>query len=49
MGVHLGVDQRVRVGLKLGALDRAEIIEVQSGTPLLQTSSSDLSTTVEGS
>jgi hypothetical protein len=48
VGVHLGVDQKVRVGLKLGALDRAEIIDVQGGTPLLQTSSSDLSTTVAG-
>jgi hypothetical protein len=46
--VYLGVDQKVRVELTLSTLDRAEIIEVQAGTSLLQTSASDLSTTVDG-
>jgi hypothetical protein len=47
-GVRLGVDQKVRVELRLGSLALTEVIEVQSETPLLQTSSSDLSSTVDG-
>ncbi len=47
-GVHLGVDQKVRVDLKLGVGDRAETVDVQVEPPLLQTSSTDLSTTVDG-
>jgi hypothetical protein len=44
--VLVGVDQRVRidVGLELGAME--EIVEIQAETPLLQTASSDLGTTV---
>jgi hypothetical protein len=46
-GVRLGVDGKVRCDLELGLSGRAEAVEVQSEPPLLQTSSSDLSTTVE--
>ena len=44
--VLLGVDQKVRidVALELGAM--TEVVEIQAETPLLQTSSSDLGTTV---
>jgi hypothetical protein len=44
--VLLGVDQKVRidVGLEVGGLE--EVVEIQAETPLLQTSSSDLGTTV---
>jgi len=46
--VHVGVDQKVRVDLKLELGDLTEVIEIQAETPLVQTSSSDLSVTVEG-
>jgi hypothetical protein len=46
--VHVSVDQKVRVQLRLGALERADVVEVQAETPLLQTSASDLGTTVDG-
>jgi hypothetical protein len=44
--IHVGVDQRVRidVGLELGAME--EVVEIQAETPLLNTASSDLGTTV---
>jgi hypothetical protein len=44
--VLVGVDQKVRIdiGLELGAME--EVVEIQAETPLLQTSSSDLGTTV---
>jgi hypothetical protein len=44
--VVLGVDQHVRIDvtLQLGAM--SEVVEIQAETPLLQTSSSDLGTTV---
>src|SRR5262245_20308160 len=35
--IHVSVDQRVRIELRLGALERADVIEVQAETPLLQT------------
>jgi hypothetical protein len=46
--IHLGVDQRVRVDLKLELGQLSESVEIQAETPLVQTSSSDLSVTVEG-
>ena len=46
--VRVGVDQRVRVDLELSVGELTESIDVQSESPLLQTSSSDLSSTVEG-
>ncbi len=46
--VHLGVDQRVKVDLKLDLGAMTETVEIQAETSLLQTSSSDLSVTVEG-
>jgi hypothetical protein len=46
--IHLGVDQKVRVDLKLEIGQLSEAIEIQAQTPLVQTSSSDLSVTVEG-
>src|SRR5262245_47111712 len=46
--VHLGVDQKVRIDLKLDLGQMTEAVEIQAETPLLQTSSSDLSVTVEG-
>jgi hypothetical protein len=44
--VLVGVDQKVRIdiALELGAM--TEVVEIQAETPLLQTSSSDLGTTV---
>ena len=44
--VLLGVDQKVRIdiALELGAM--TEVVEIQAETPLLQTSSSELGTTV---
>ncbi len=45
--VHLGVDQRVRVDPKLDVGNMTEAVEIVARTPLVQTSSSDLSTTVE--
>ena len=46
--VHLGVDQKVRIDLKLDLGQMTESVEIQAVAPLLQTSSSDLSVTVEG-
>ena len=46
--VHLGVDQKVKIDLKLDLGEMTESIEIQAETPLVQTSSSDLSVTVEG-
>ena len=46
--VHLGVDQKVRIDLKLDLGQMTESVEIQAETPLVQTSSSDLSVTVEG-
>ena len=46
--VHLGVDQRIKVDLKLDLGAMTETVEIQAETSLLQTSSSDLSVTVEG-
>jgi hypothetical protein len=45
--VHLGVDQRVRIDVKLEVGQMTESVEIVASTPLVQTSSSDLSTTVE--
>jgi hypothetical protein len=45
--VQVGVDQRVRMDLKLDIGQMTETVESQAETPLLQTSSSDLSATVE--
>ena len=47
LNVRLGVDQKVRIDLELSVGELAEIVDVQGGSPLIQTSSSDLSTTVE--
>jgi hypothetical protein len=46
--VHVGVDQKVRIDLKLDLGQMTETVEIQAETPLVQTSSSDLSVTVEG-
>jgi hypothetical protein len=45
--IQLGVDQRIRVDLKLEIGDMTETVKIQAETPLLQTSSSDLATTVD--
>ncbi len=45
--VHVGVDQRVRVDPKLDVGAMTESVEIHASAPLVQTSSSDLSTTVE--
>jgi hypothetical protein len=46
--VHLGVDQKARIDLRLGVGEVAEVVDVRGAAPLLQASSSDLSTTVDG-
>jgi hypothetical protein len=46
--VHLGVDQKVRTDFKLELGQMTEVVTIQAETPLVQTSSSDLSMTVEG-
>ena len=46
--IHLGVDTKLRVDLKLSLGQMTEAVEIQAETPLVQTSSSDLSVTVEG-
>jgi carboxypeptidase family protein len=46
--VHLGVDQKLRVDLKMDVGQLSESVEIQAETPLVQTSTSDLSVTVEG-
>jgi hypothetical protein len=44
--VLLGVDQKVRMDLTLEVGQLTEVVEIQAETPLLQTSSSELGTTV---
>jgi hypothetical protein len=44
--VLVGVDQRVRIDLALELGAMTEVVEIQAETPLLQTSSSELGTTV---
>jgi hypothetical protein len=44
--VELGVDQRVRIDVKLEVGAMSETLTVEASTPLLQTSSSELGTTV---
>jgi hypothetical protein len=44
--VQLGVDQRVRIDPTLQLGQMSEVVEIQAETPLLQTASSDLGTTV---
>ena len=44
--VLLGVDQKVRIDLALEIGAMTEVVEIQAETPLLQTSSSELGTTV---
>jgi hypothetical protein len=44
--VLVGVDQRVRIDLALELGAMSEVVEIQAETPLLQTSSSELGTTV---
>lgn len=46
--VRLGVDQKVRMDMTLDVGQMTEVITIQAETPLVQTSSSDLSVTVEG-
>ncbi len=46
--VHVGVDQKMRIDLKLDVGAMTETVEIQAETPLVQTSTSDLSMTVEG-
>jgi hypothetical protein len=46
--VRVGVDQKVRIDLELTVGELTEDVDIQAESPLLQTSSSDLSTTVEG-
>ncbi len=45
--IRVGVDQRVRTDLKLDVGQMTETVEIQAETPLLQTSSSDLSATID--
>jgi hypothetical protein len=45
--VHVGVDQRVRINLAMELGQITEAVEIQAEVPLVQTSSSDLSATVE--
>ncbi|HXE80030.1 MAG TPA: carboxypeptidase-like regulatory domain-containing protein [Vicinamibacterales bacterium] len=45
--IRLGVDQRVRIDLKLEVGDIAETITIEAATPLVQASSSELGTTIE--
>jgi hypothetical protein len=44
--VVLGVDQKLRIPLKLDLGAMTELVEIQAETPLVQTSSSDLSATI---
>src|SRR5262245_20366923 len=46
--VHVGVDTKVRTDLKLELGQMTETVEIQAETPLVQTSTSDLSATIEG-
>jgi hypothetical protein len=45
--IHLGVDQKLKLDLKLDVGQMTETVEIQAETPLLQTSSSDLSATID--
>ncbi len=45
--IRVGVDQRVRMDIKLDVGAMTESVEIVASTPLVQTSSSDLGTTVE--
>jgi Carboxypeptidase regulatory-like domain len=44
--VHVGVDQRVRADLKLELGQMTEAVTIQAETPLIQTGSSELGTTI---
>jgi hypothetical protein len=44
--VHLGVDQKVKTDLKLEVGQMSEAVTIQAETPLIQSSSSELGTTV---
>jgi hypothetical protein len=44
--VHLGVDQKARIDLKLDLGQMTEVVEIQAETPLVQTNASDLSATI---
>jgi Carboxypeptidase regulatory-like domain len=44
--VHVGVDQKVRVDLKLDVGQMAETVTIQAETPLIQTNSSELGATI---
>jgi hypothetical protein len=44
--VHVGVDQKVKTDLKLELGQMSEAVTIQAETPLIQTSSSELGTTV---
>jgi len=45
--IRLGVDQRVRIDLRLEVGDIAETVTIEASTPLVQASSSELGTTVD--
>jgi hypothetical protein len=45
--IHVGVDQRVRIDLNLEVGNVSETVTIRAETPLVQTSSSELGTTVE--
>src|SRR5438105_2421045 len=47
--VHVGVDQKVRVDLKLDVGQMAESVTIQAETPLIQTNSSELGATISNS
>jgi len=47
-GVHVGVDQKARIDLTLRIAALTDVVDVQAEPTLLQTSSSDLSTTIGG-
>jgi hypothetical protein len=44
--IHVGVDQKIKADLKLDIGQMTETVEIQAETPLVQTSSSDLSATI---
>ena len=45
--IRVGVDQRVRIDLRLEVGDIAETVTIEASTPLVQASSSELGTTVD--
>src|SRR5207245_4678725 len=45
--LHLGVDQKLRADLKLEIGQMTEAIEIQAGTPLIQSNSSELGITIQ--